>query len=96
MAHDRRKQAALSMALELALTAKLGEQDAAMLGRVVIAAGEAFDLGHPFQSAIKSFSSQYPDVRRDPAMLRVAGEDLLQEIKRASWPDLAARLDIEG
>lgn len=84
------------MALELALKAKLGEPDAPMLPRVVIAVSEAFDLDDPMRHAAKQFADRFPLARRNPPMLRDAGDDLFRAVKRASWPDLAARLDIEG
>lgn len=96
MAHDRRKQGALMIALGLAMKAKLGEPDPGTLATAVVSVTESFALDDPMRRAIKSFSDTFPLARRNPAILQRAGEDLFRAVIRASWPIPSSRVDIEG
>ncbi|WP_347139453.1 hypothetical protein [Paracoccus sp. SSK6] len=84
------------IALGLAMKAKLEEPDPGILGQAVIAISETFPTDDPMRLAIKGFSDRFPLARRNPAMLRQAGEDLFGAVMRASWPAPSARADLEG
>ena len=84
------------IAMGLAMKAKLEEPDQIMLGQAVIAISETFPMDDSMRLAIKRFSDLFPLARRNPVMLRNAGEDLLGAVMRASWPAPSARADIEG
>ena len=96
MAHDRRKQAALMIALGLAMKSKLGEPDPEVLGHTVIAVGETFAVDDPMQIAVKHFADTFPLARRNPSILQKAGEQLFMAVIRACWPMPTGRADIEG
>lgn len=96
MMHDRRRQAALMVALALAMKAKLGEADEMILGHACIAVGETFAAEDPMHVAMKEFAAQWSWARPCATSMRLIGEDLFQAVVRASWPMPSARADIEG
>lgn len=96
MAHDRRRQGALFVALGLAMKAKLGEPDPAILGQAVIAVSETFAMDDPMRLAVSNFADTFPLARRNPSILQKAGEQLFVAVMRACWPMPSGRADLDG
>lgn len=82
--------------LGLALRAKLGTPDVTSLRLAVIAARKTFAAEEPLRAALQDFEMRFDQVRRDPAALQTEGEKLFEAVRRASWPSITTRADIEG
>lgn len=96
MSGSGRRIGAMRIALGLAMRAKLAEPDPETLGLAILAVGETFPEGDPLRAALNEFAELFPLARRNPGMLRRAGDALFMAVMRASWPNMPQRADIEG
>lgn len=96
-AGDRRVKAWIA-ALELAMRAKRGEADDAVMRLATVATIGAFDAADPVVVAVRDIGRDWPLLRlRDNAeLLSDAGDKLLRAVTRSSWPSQSGRADLEG
>ncbi|MBO9457313.1 hypothetical protein J7376_19655 [Paracoccus sp. R12_1] len=94
--HGRRRQGAQMIALGLAMKSSLGEADAETLSLAVIAVKETLPKDDPLYVGLDDFADLFPRSRRDPTLLKTAGQRLWRAVERSTWPMPAERADVEG
>lgn len=92
----RNRIAARLITLGLALRAKLGEPDPETLARAVVTIDESFDHDDPLAVELRRFAEMFPLARRNPELLKAAGDALFRAVERSCWPARDPRADIEG
>lgn len=98
MSRDRATIAAAFAATAVALRARTGPVEGAVVARLEATVAARLDGAHPLRGAVARFAGRYRAVRRDPEALAEAGAALQADVAFALRPAPAGldRADIHG
>lgn len=91
MLDDRRKYALL-LAQSLAFRMIQNLPDGETLSRVVIATEAAFPADDPLVDLIRAQARRWREICWNADALKAAGQTLLKQVERATWPCTDARM----
>jgi len=96
MQTPHRRIAAMRFTLAVAMQAKLGTPEPGALRLTVIAVDREFPPDDPLRVALHEFADRMSCTRLDRFEMQAAGEKLFDAVRRACWPQPAARADLEA
>lgn len=82
--------------LALALRAMQGVASAWDLDQAQAVASAPFAPGDPLPLELARFAALFPSIRRNPDLLKAAGDQLFRAVERSTWPRPQGRRDLEG